>query len=90
MVTIPTPVLPASAPSGNSLPMSSPVPVSPVAPDIDSLPIALFKDKRTYTSHHITQFVSCDHLAPSLRAFTMSVTTTHVPKSASEALFVPC
>ncbi|GFZ14730.1 hypothetical protein Acr_24g0009200 [Actinidia rufa] len=70
--------------------MSSPVPVSLVALDIDSLPIALCKDKRTYTSHPIPQFVSCDHLAPSLRAFSMSVTTAHVPKSALATLVVPC
>ena len=86
VVTTLVPVPPSTASFADSLF----VPASLVAPDIDSLPIALRKGKHTCTSHHIAQFVSCDHLFPSLCAFTISVTTVCVPNSVSEALFVPC
>ena len=63
---------------------------SPIASDIDFLPIALCKSKCTCTSHPIIQFVSCDHLSPSLREFTLFVSTACVRKLVSKALSVPC
>ncbi|GFZ18297.1 hypothetical protein Acr_27g0000360 [Actinidia rufa] len=83
MTTAQVPVLPPSAPSSDSLYVF----VSPVAHDIGSFPIALRKGKRTCTLHPISQFISCDHLSPSLCAFTISLTI--VPKSVSKAMSVP-
>ena len=56
-----------------SLPQYSIVFAFPVDPDIDSLSIALRKGKNTSTSHFIAKFVSCNHLSPFLRVFTICV-----------------
>ena len=89
VATAPAPVLSAFAPSSDCLSGSSPMPVSPVAPNIDSLPIALRKGKHTCIFHPIAKFVSCDHISPSLCAFIMSVTNAYVPKLVPEVLFGP-
>ena len=58
----------------------------PPAPvNLDSFPIALRKGKRSCISHPIAPFVFSDHLSPSLRAFTISVITSSIPKPMSEA-----
>ena len=74
-----------STPFGDPLLVST----SPVAPDIDidSFVIAFHKSKHTCTSHHLFH---SGHLSPSLRAFTIFVATTCVPKSILEVLYVPC
>jgi hypothetical protein len=56
--------------------------------DLD-LPIAIHKGKRTCTDHPISNFVSFDHLSPSFKAFSLSVSSLVVPKSYREALSHP-
>lgn len=55
----------------------------------DSLPIALRKGKRTCATYHpIAQFVSYDHLSPSLHAFATSVSSVFVPNTVQDALSI--
>ena len=79
----------SSPPSRESLPKSLVV-LSPVVPLIDySLPIVVHKGKHTCTSYSTARYVSYDHLFSSLRAFTTSVSSVHVPKSVLEASSTP-
>ncbi|GFZ15681.1 hypothetical protein Acr_25g0000900 [Actinidia rufa] len=82
------PVPPSFASLGDSsaqpVSSTSSVPINP-----NNLHIALHKGKRYCTSHHIAQFVSCNHFSPSLSAFTIYVTAASILKSLSEPLFVP-
>jgi len=55
----------------------------------DDVPIALRKEKHTYTSHLISRFVSYSQLSPSFHAFISSIDSYYVPKSVSEALSIP-
>jgi hypothetical protein len=68
----PLPPLSASTSADPPLPQST--------SDLD-LPIALRKSKRTCTNHPISNFVSFDHLSPSFKAFSLSVSSIVVPKS---------
>ena len=56
--------------------------------DLD-LPIAICKGKRTCTEHPISNYVSFDHLSPSFKAFSLSLSSLVVPKSYREALSHP-
>ena len=69
-------------------PTETSTPPSDPTPDPASLPIALHKGKRSYTSHPISQFVSYGHFSSSLHAFTTSLNSTVVPKSVSEAMSI--
>ena len=73
-------------PSSASTSADPPLPQS--TSDLD-LPIALRKSKRTCTDHPISNFVSFDHLSPSFKAFSLSVSSIVVPKSYREALSHP-
>uniref|UniRef100_A0A2N9GH48 Integrase catalytic domain-containing protein n=1 Tax=Fagus sylvatica TaxID=28930 RepID=A0A2N9GH48_FAGSY len=77
------PVIPTPIPFAPQIP---PLPQS--TSDLD-LPIALRKSKRTCTNHPISNFVSFDHLSPSFKAFSLSVSSIVVPKSYREALSHP-
>ena len=55
--------------------------------DLD-FPIAIRKGKRTCTDHPISNFVSFDHLSPSFKVFSLSISSL-VPKSYRKALSHP-
>ena len=77
---------PVAPPDTASVPTPSPQASSD--PTLD-LPIAHRKGIRSCTSHPISQFVSYDHLSPSFRAFSVSLSSVTVPKSYQEALSHP-
>jgi hypothetical protein len=56
--------------------------------DLD-LSIAIRKGKRTCTEHPISNYVSFDHLSPSFKAFSLSLSSLVVLKSYREALSHP-
>ena len=94
--TVATTLMPVPPPftiSGDTLPVSSIMPVSLVASDIDididSLNIALRKGKCTSTSDSIVQFVLSNHLSLFIRWFIIFVTVVYVPKLVLEAFNVP-
>jgi hypothetical protein len=66
----------------------TPSPLASADPTLD-LPIAQRKGTRSCTSHPISHFVSYDHLSPSFRAFSVSLSSLVVPKSYQEALSHP-
>uniref|UniRef100_A0A2N9FPR9 Integrase catalytic domain-containing protein n=1 Tax=Fagus sylvatica TaxID=28930 RepID=A0A2N9FPR9_FAGSY len=88
------PLVPPPPPVEFSLPLppsassfeDSPPPQS--TSDLD-LPIAIRKGKRTCTEHPISNCVSFDHLSPSFKAFSLSLSSLVVPKSYREALSHP-
>uniref|UniRef100_A0A2N9EXN8 4-alpha-glucanotransferase n=1 Tax=Fagus sylvatica TaxID=28930 RepID=A0A2N9EXN8_FAGSY len=88
------PLVPPLPPVEFSLPLppsasssaDSPPPQS--TSDLD-LPIAIRKGKRTCTEHPISNCVSFDHLSPSFKAFSLSLSSLVVPKSYREALSHP-
>uniref|UniRef100_A0A2N9HYG2 Integrase catalytic domain-containing protein n=1 Tax=Fagus sylvatica TaxID=28930 RepID=A0A2N9HYG2_FAGSY len=88
------PLIPPPPPVEFSLPLppsastseDSPPPQSTL--DLD-LPIAIRKGKRTCTEHPISNRVSFDHLSPSFKAFSLSLSSLVVPKSYREALSHP-
>ena len=41
------------------------------------------------TDHHISNFISYDHLNPTFRLFTLSLSSESIPRSYTEALLVP-
>jgi hypothetical protein len=75
------PLPPSASPSADS-------PSSQSTSDLD-LPIAIRKGKRTCTEHPISNCVSFDHLSPSFKAFSLSLSSLVVPKSYREALSHP-
>ena len=75
------PLPPSASPSADSPPPQS-------TSDLD-LPIAIRKGKRTCTEHPISNCVSFDHLSPSFKAFSLSLSSLVVPKSYREALSHP-
>uniref|UniRef100_A0A2N9J8P7 Integrase catalytic domain-containing protein n=1 Tax=Fagus sylvatica TaxID=28930 RepID=A0A2N9J8P7_FAGSY len=75
------PLPPSASPSADSPPPQS-------TSDLD-LPIAIRKGKRTCTEHPISNCVSFDHLSPSFKAFSLSLSSLGVPKSYREALSHP-
>uniref|UniRef100_A0A2N9ERL8 Integrase catalytic domain-containing protein n=1 Tax=Fagus sylvatica TaxID=28930 RepID=A0A2N9ERL8_FAGSY len=75
------PLPPSASPSADSPPPQS-------TSDLD-LPIAIRKGKRTCTEHLISNCVSFDHLSPSFKAFSLSLSSLVVPKSYREALSHP-
>jgi transposase InsO family protein len=75
------PLPPSTSPSADSPPPQS-------TSDLD-LPIAIRKGKRTCTEHPISNCVSFDHLSPSFKAFSLSLSSLVVPKSYREALSHP-
>uniref|UniRef100_A0A2N9FSY0 Integrase catalytic domain-containing protein n=1 Tax=Fagus sylvatica TaxID=28930 RepID=A0A2N9FSY0_FAGSY len=75
------PLPPSASPSADSPPPQS-------TSDLD-LPIAIRKGKRTCTEHPISNRVSFDHLSPSFKAFSLSLSSLVVPKSYREALSHP-
>uniref|UniRef100_A0A2N9HL42 Integrase catalytic domain-containing protein n=1 Tax=Fagus sylvatica TaxID=28930 RepID=A0A2N9HL42_FAGSY len=75
------PLPPSASPSVDSPPPQS-------TSDLD-LPIAIRKGKRTCTEHPISNCVSFDHLSPSFKAFSLSLSSLVVPKSYREALSHP-
>jgi hypothetical protein len=83
------PLVPPLVESPPLLPLSASTSADPPLPqstsDLD-LPIALRKSKRTCTDHPISNFVSFDHLSPSFKVFSLSVSSIVVPKSYREAL----
>uniref|UniRef100_A0A2N9EHM3 Integrase catalytic domain-containing protein n=1 Tax=Fagus sylvatica TaxID=28930 RepID=A0A2N9EHM3_FAGSY len=74
------PLPPSASTSEDSHPQST--------SDLD-LPIAIRKGKRTCTEHPISNCVSFDHLSPSFKAFSLSISSLVVPKSYREALSHP-
>uniref|UniRef100_A0A2N9EHC7 Integrase catalytic domain-containing protein n=1 Tax=Fagus sylvatica TaxID=28930 RepID=A0A2N9EHC7_FAGSY len=75
------PLPPSASPSADSPPPQS-------TSDLD-LPIAIRKGKRTCTEHPISNCVSFDHLSPSFKAFSLSLSSLGVPKSYREAISHP-
>jgi transposase InsO family protein len=75
------PLPPSASPSADSPPPQS-------TSDLDLL-IAIRKGKRTCTEHPISNCVSFDHLSPSFKAFSLSLSSLVVPKSYREALSHP-
>jgi transposase InsO family protein len=75
------PLPPSASPSADSPPPQS-------TSDLD-LPIAIHKGKRTCTEHPISNCVSFDHLSPSFKAFSLSLSSLVIPKSYREALSHP-
>jgi hypothetical protein len=75
------PLPPSASPSADSPPPQS-------TSDLD-LPIAIRKGKRTCTEHPISNCVSFDHLSPSFKAFSLSLSSLVVPKSYRKALSHP-
>ncbi|XP_058219066.1 uncharacterized protein LOC131329730 [Rhododendron vialii] len=76
------PPVPTVAPPPSLDPASPPPPPPPLPfPPSPDLPIALRKGIRSCTTHLITQFVSYNHLSPSLRTFTTSVSSIFVPNT---------
>jgi transposase InsO family protein len=75
------PLPPSASPSADS-----PSPQS--TSDLD-LHIAIRKGKRTCTEHPISNCVSFDHLSPSFKAFSFTLSSLVVPKSYREALSHP-
>ena len=65
-----------------------PPPPSASLSNLDIL-IALRKNKRSYTDHPISNFVSHDHLNPTFRQFALSLFSEFIPRSYTEALLVP-
>ena len=53
------------------------------------LSVAVRKGKHTCTYHPISNFVSFDHLSPSFKAFSLSVSSIAISKSYREALSHP-
>ena len=53
------------------------------------LPIAVRKDKRTYTQHPISKFVSNHRLSPTFKSFVYQLSTIEIPKNVNEALDNP-
>uniref|UniRef100_A0A2N9G2N4 Reverse transcriptase Ty1/copia-type domain-containing protein n=1 Tax=Fagus sylvatica TaxID=28930 RepID=A0A2N9G2N4_FAGSY len=68
--------------------MSVDPPPPPSTSDLD-LPIAIRKGKHTCTDHPISNFVSFDHLSPSFKAISLSVSSLVVPKSYRESFSHP-
>uniref|UniRef100_A0A2N9GSX8 Integrase catalytic domain-containing protein n=1 Tax=Fagus sylvatica TaxID=28930 RepID=A0A2N9GSX8_FAGSY len=81
LVEFSLPLPPSVSPSKDSPPPQS-------TSDLD-LPIAIRKGKRTCTEHPISNCVSFDHLSPSFKAFSLSLSSLVVPKSYREALSHP-
>uniref|UniRef100_A0A2N9F081 Uncharacterized protein n=1 Tax=Fagus sylvatica TaxID=28930 RepID=A0A2N9F081_FAGSY len=88
------PLIPPPPPVEFSLPLPPSASTSEDSPppqstsDLD-LPIAIRKGKRTCTEHPISNCVSFDHLSPSFKAFSLSLSSLVVPKSYREALSHP-
>jgi transposase InsO family protein len=84
----PMPISP-EATSHSPPPSSSPSADPPSQDPTLDLPIAVRKGTRTCTSHPLSHFVSYDHLSPSFRAFSVSLSSVVVPKSYQDALSHP-
>uniref|UniRef100_A0A2N9HCS0 Integrase catalytic domain-containing protein n=1 Tax=Fagus sylvatica TaxID=28930 RepID=A0A2N9HCS0_FAGSY len=89
-----SPLVPPPPPVEFSLPLPPSASTSEDSPppqstsDLD-LPIAIRKGKRTCTEHPISNCVSFDHLSPSFKAFSLSLSSLVVPKFYREALSHP-
>jgi len=73
----------------NPSPIDCPLPLSLASSSYLDILIALRKGKRSCTDHHISNFVSYDHLNPIFRQFTLSLSSESIPRSYIEALLVP-
>uniref|UniRef100_A0A2N9H2N5 Uncharacterized protein n=1 Tax=Fagus sylvatica TaxID=28930 RepID=A0A2N9H2N5_FAGSY len=88
------PLVPPPPPVEFSLPLPPSASTSEDSPppqstsDLD-LPIAIRKGKHTCTEHPISNCVFFDHLSPSFKAFSLSLSSLVVPKSYREALSHP-
>lgn len=80
---------PRDSSSSLEVPASSPAPTLadlPNAPNLDDLPIALRRGKRTCTQHPIANFVSYTHLSPCLHFFACALSCISIPSSYKQAL----